>query len=186
VVGLPPAATRPYFVNPTPADVVEGSFSVPHLFACMAHGLPVGPAWHTAESLHRPDLAVFRQRVEVAVDPRSAEAITAQVTAGGGASIYRACPTSLRVETRDGVLELSADYASGDPWTAETRLSNADLEAKFLAFTESVLGAEGARSTLGSVRRLPAIPDVRDLQLDASGPNSSTTRSEELVAVDAE
>src|SRR5690606_25054419 len=34
---LPRAATRPYFTNPSPADVVEGSFSVPHLFACMAH-----------------------------------------------------------------------------------------------------------------------------------------------------
>ncbi|HEX5499213.1 MAG TPA: MmgE/PrpD family protein, partial [Thermomicrobiales bacterium] len=74
-VRLPPAATRPYFVNREPADVVEGSFSVPHAFACLAHRAPVGPAWHAEDTLRRPDIARFRQRVTVTTDPRSAAAI---------------------------------------------------------------------------------------------------------------
>ena len=116
-VRLPPAATRPYFTNQEPADVVEGSFSVPHCFACMAHGVPVGPQWHSEESLNRLDMARFRRRVTVTVDPRSAVAITEQIVASNNENVYRRCPTSLRLEAGRRTYEASTDYASGDPWT---------------------------------------------------------------------
>lgn len=182
VVQLPPAATRPYFVNPNPADVVEGSFSVPHVFACLAHGLPIGPAWHTAESLSRPDLARFRQRVEVAIDPRSADVIADQVTTGAGASYYRRCPTSLCVVARGQTFEASAEYASGDPWTPETYLSDAALEEKFLGYTSGAFGPEWSLAALASIKQLPTVTDVGNLRIFEPGPALSTAWSESFVA----
>ncbi len=161
---LPRAATRPYFTNPAPADVVEGSFSVPHLFACMAHRLPVGPAWHTDATLSRSDIADFRGRVAVAVDPRTAEH-TDSTTIGDGANANRQCPTGLRVTARGTTFTASTLYASGDPWTSETYLPNAALEAKFLDYTSGVLGPEGARAALRSIQDLATAPTVRDLRL---------------------
>ncbi len=162
---LPQAATRPYFTNPAPADVVEGSFSVPHLFACMAHGLPIGPAWHGDDTLHRPDIVNFRQRVAVAVDPRTAS--TDEPAVGDGANANRQCPTGLRVSARGQTLAASTLYASGDPWTPETYLSDAALEAKFLDYTGGVLGGDGAESALQSIQSLTNAPTVRDLRLIA-------------------
>jgi 2-methylcitrate dehydratase PrpD len=179
VVGLPPAATRPYFVNPEPAHVVEGSFSVPHAFACVAHRLPVGPEWHRDESLQRADLARFRRRVEVAVEPRATPVLLEQLTAGEGASYYRRCPTSLEVSARGRVYRGQAEYASGDPWEPATRLDDAALEEKFVSYVGPGLGLQRAHGLVDQLRRLEHLPDVRtlDLAVNPTSGLSSFTRS---------
>jgi 2-methylcitrate dehydratase PrpD len=169
VVRMPPAATRAYFVNPSPANVVEGTFSVPHAFACLAHRLPLGPAWHTREALGRADLADFRQRVVVEVDPTAAPAIVEQITAGPGVSFYRRCPSSIRVETDNGVFEAEVEYASGDPWGADTALDDAALDAKARSYMTPVLGAQGAEAAIRALRGLEDVPDVRRMVGALSG-----------------
>lgn len=165
-VFLPQAATRPYFTNPDPADVVEGSFSVPHLFACLAHGLPIGPAWHADAALSDPGLESFRQRVAISVDPRTA-ALASQATIGDGANANRQCPTGVRVTARGQTFAAETRYASGDPWTPETFLPNEALEAKFLDYTGGVLGPDGARAALRSIQDLATASTVHNLRLAA-------------------
>lgn len=163
IVRMPPAATRPYFVNPSPANVVEGTFSVPHAFACLAHRLPLGPAWHTREALERADLGDFRQRVVVEVDPAAAPAIVEQITAGSGVSFYRRCPSSIRVETDSDAYEAAVEYASGDPWGADTALDDVALEAKARSYMAPVLGDAGVAAAINAFRGLEHLPDVRSL-----------------------
>ncbi|MBW3632917.1 MAG: MmgE/PrpD family protein [Chloroflexi bacterium] len=164
-VRLPPAATRPYFTNREPTDVVEGSFSVPHCFACLAYGVPVGPRWHADETLRRPDIARFRHRIEVVVDLRAAPAIAEQIVANNGGNVYRRCPTSLRVDAGGRSYEASVDYASGDPWSPETAMSDDKLEEKFSRYVSGALGAEWASAALASLRKLETLPDVRGLRV---------------------
>lgn len=163
IARMPPAATRPYFTNPDPRNAVEGSFSVPHTFACLAYRVPLGPTWHTAQTLQRPDLAQFRARVSVEVEPTATAAITEQITAGPGVSYYRRCPTSLFVETETGSFDASTDYASGDPWTSTTRLDDAALEEKFTNYAAPVLGVRRARDATVALRSLAMVADVREI-----------------------
>ncbi len=164
-VRLPPAATRPYFRNHEPADVVEGTFSVPHCFACLAHGVPVGPEWHSADALNRADLARFRTKVTVTVEPGSAEAINEQIMAENGEPFYRRCPTSLSVRARGRTIEARTEVASGDPWSAETLLSDSRLEEKFLAYVGAARGARWAMEVLESLRDIDGVEDVRTLRV---------------------
>lgn len=177
VVQLPPAATRPYFLNRHPGDVVAGSFSVPHAIACLAHGVPIGPAWHIDETLHRPDIALFRERVTVTEHPGAAAAITAQLTAGDGESHYRRSPTGIRVDAGGAVFDASTDFASGDPWSDATLFTDEMLEEKFLAYVGSVHSAEWASMALASLRAMPDVQDICRLRIfgeSASMPEAPT------------
>lgn len=163
-VRLPQAATRSYFLNRSPAHVVEGSFSVSHAVACLAHGLPLGPEWHTDAALDRPDLRAFRQRVDVTVDPQAGPAVLKQLVAEGK-SYYRQCPTSITVHARGRQLSRRAENASGDPWDSTTLLDDAALEEKFVSYVAPLLGAEKARDVHARLRRLEDIEDVTLLNL---------------------
>lgn len=172
VVRLPPAALRPYFRNPEPADVVEGSFSVPHAVACVAHRLPPGPIWHVPETLRRADLAEFRDRVRIEVEPRATPVIVEQMVSGAGTSIYRRCPTSLRVTAGGRVFEASTDYASGDPWSAETHFSDRDLEEKFSTYTRGIMDAAAIDAALDAIRTIEDLADVQALPFLRSAPGT--------------
>lgn len=189
VVQLPPAATRPYFLNPHPHDVVAGSFSVPHAFACLAFGVPIGPAWHSVETRNRLDVARFRERVTVTVRPEAAATIAGQLAAGEGTNYYRRCPNGIRVEVGGRTWEAQTDVARGDPWSDETFLPDAMLEEKFLTYTGSVRGAEWAKAALASIRELPAMSDVRGLRVfeksvDTKSVDTPRTRGDVAVAIE--
>ncbi|GAC1314211.1 MAG: hypothetical protein NVSMB2_03260 [Chloroflexota bacterium] len=163
-VRLPQAATRPYFLNRSPAHVVEGSFSVSHAVACLAYRLPLGPQWHTDAELNRADLRAFRERVDVGVDPQAGPRVVQQLV-GESKSYYRQCPTSITVQFRGQRLSRSTDNASGDPWDPTTFLDDAALEDKFVSYVAPLLGAGEARDLHARLHRLDEHEDVAILGL---------------------
>ncbi|WP_172331682.1 MmgE/PrpD family protein [Mangrovicoccus sp. HB161399] len=59
-----------------PVNAIDAQFALPHLIACLAHGLPVGPRWMDAEALADPQLRATARKVVLETDPEADAAMT--------------------------------------------------------------------------------------------------------------
>lgn len=57
------------FMDVEPANATDAQFSLPYTLAAVAHGLPPGAGWYTAETWARGDLRATARRVRASVDP---------------------------------------------------------------------------------------------------------------------
>ena len=125
----------------SPRNGLEGKFSVYH--ACAA-GIIFGQAAEsefTDAIVARPDVVALRQRIRAEVDPAIAE------DAAG-----------VTIASRDGRrLHVFVEHAIG---SLERPMSDADLERKFHALVDPVLGHERASAL---VERCSALAEIKDL-----------------------
>jgi 2-methylcitrate dehydratase PrpD len=127
-----------------PADGLAAKFSVYH--GCAA-GLVFGRAGEAEfadDVVNRPDVVALRRKVEATADATIDED-AADVTA---------------VLDDGRRLHLHVEHAIG---SLQRPLSDAQLDAKFAALVEPVLGAARQRAIGETCRRLGALPDVREL-----------------------
>ncbi|WAH96312.1 MmgE/PrpD family protein [Arthrobacter sp. MMS18-M83] len=127
VVHANPLALTGIFREQQPADPLTAEFSHPHAMAALAHGIPAGPRWYEDEAMTAPHMVDFRGRVRVLPEPSSSN--IAEWMGGGQ---WRGIPGGVEVHARGTVFEATADYALGDPWSEDTRLSNGGLVEKFV------------------------------------------------------
>ena len=128
----------------SPRSGLEGKFSVYH--ACAA-GIIFGQAAESEfsdEIVARPDVVALRQRIRAEVDPAIAE---------DAADVTIAC--------RDGRgLHVFVEHAIG---SLERPMSDGDLERKFHALVDPVLGHERASTLIECCAALEEIKDLRAL-----------------------
>jgi 2-methylcitrate dehydratase PrpD len=127
-----------------PRDGLESKFSVYH--GCAA-GLVFGRAGEAEfadEIVNRPDVVALRRKVEATADATIDEA-AADVTA---------------VQVDGQRLHLRIEHAVG---SLQRPLSDAQLDAKFAALVEPVLGAARSLAIGEQSRTLAALPDLREL-----------------------
>ena len=161
-VHAPAMACAPQHVTTSPAGWVAAQFSYPHSVAMMLLGIPAGVEWYSADTLARPDLRALRARVTVAADPRSAR-LDECLWDGH----FKRLPSEIRILARGRWRSASVERAAGDPWDDGSRMSNADLAAKFRglsglasadALAAAVLALGDAPSVGVVAQRLRAVP----------------------------
>lgn len=126
VVRANPFALTSIFREQQPADALSAEFSHPHAIAMVAYGVSPGPGWYIPEALSSPHICAMRARVSVEPEPRSAN--IAALMEGGQ---WRSMPGGVDVFARGGVFSATSDYAHGDPWSDETRMTDQELIHKF-------------------------------------------------------
>ena len=126
----------------TPTTGLEGKFSVYHAAAI---GLVFGRAnesEYADDVVRSPDVIAIRDRVHATVDPAVTSYLEAYVT----------------IALRDGrVLERHVPHALG---TLQRPMSDGDLEAKFRALVEPVLGEAAADGLIGSCWQAESLADA--------------------------
>ena len=119
-----------------PENPIDMQFSIPLALASIAHGLDLGPKSQTMDRVRDPRINGFAARVRVSVNPESAPEIQRQLKLDGR---MRAIPNEVEVTARGRTFLAKGSYGQGDPWTAETRMTDADLRAKLSLYAEGVL-----------------------------------------------
>lgn len=153
-------AVAKHIDDPTVTTFVDGQFSMPYLLAVAAHGVPPGPHWHSAQTRARADIAAFKDKVFVHVEPSASRAAAEDIARYGHA---RRLPASLRVTARGQVHEMQSDWSRGDVYTPETALSDADLEAKFRGFLHGLLPEARIEAAIDMIWRLETLPNLSEL-----------------------
>jgi 2-methylcitrate dehydratase PrpD len=126
VVRAAPFATSGMFQDRQPADPLNAEFSHAHALAAAAYAIPAGPQWYTSESLEAGHMRAFRNRVEVQLEPSSAN--LAEWIQGGQ---WRGIPGGVDVHARGDVFRSTVVLAKGDPWSAESLFTDEELLGKF-------------------------------------------------------
>jgi 2-methylcitrate dehydratase PrpD len=136
------------------------AFSLPHVLAMTALGVPPGPQW--ISPVYRDNGAVenIKARVRTHVSPQMDKAFFHDLLSGP----RRRSPHAVRVVTKDGrTFERTAELVPGDPQSQETYLDDKALIGKFRQFTERVLPAPAIDACIETAMSLHEVPDVRHL-----------------------
>lgn len=126
VVRASPFALSSIFHYKQPTNPLSAEFSHAHCLAVQAFDVPPGPLWHQAETLDNRAISALREKVDIELEPGCAN--MADFIEGGQ---WRRIPGGVDVHARGQVFSATTDMARGDPWSEESRMSDADIVAKF-------------------------------------------------------
>lgn len=138
---------------------LSSEFNIPYVLALAALGRTPGPGWHTQENLQDPKVRALAARVHLALDPQLAdEAVRAVRDTRIGRFPKTRRSLTIRAKGRDHVFE--GDYASGDPWSPETKPSWDRVRQKLHEFCDGIL-PERSRNELAD--RIQGLDTVRNV-----------------------
>jgi 2-methylcitrate dehydratase PrpD len=148
-----------------PHNEVDMLFSASYLLAVgVLERFVPGPEWVDSRHLADGRLRRLASRIELVPHPPATAAIKAQLARD---RLYTKVPTELEVRARGRTFTAAAEYAKGDPWSPESRMSDAELADKFHRFSSGTLGprtADVAVERIMSLERLEGIDDlIREL-----------------------
>ncbi|WP_129778400.1 MmgE/PrpD family protein [Peristeroidobacter soli] len=159
-IGLHGAALAKHMDDPNVVTMVDACFSAPYLLAAAAYAGPPGPSWHTPEARADERIKRFMKKVTVALEPTAAAIAAADLRALGHNARM---PSSLRIVTSRGDYSARVEYSKGDPYSADTKCSDADLANKFRNFCVPALGEASTDAALARVWAIDGADDVREL-----------------------
>jgi len=118
-----------------PKDWLTAQVSIPYNIALVAFGITPSSEWQAPERYKNPEILSFHRKVEVEEDPDAARIISSaeQPTYG-----FKRASTSLEVVTASRSFKARAEYAKGDPWLPETKMSDEELRDKFRSLASRV------------------------------------------------
>lgn len=134
-------------------------FSMPHLIAMSALGIPAGPKWVSPEYWNTPVVEALKSKVSCHKYEHADQAMVQQLIEGRWEKTHSA----IKVRARGKVFEAASDYAPGDPFTVDTAMSDSALFAKFRNSTERGLPAAQIERCIETVMNLDQHADLKKL-----------------------
>jgi len=144
-----------------PKDDISSQFSFSYNLACAVYGIPAGPEWHGDAMLRDPRLIEFSKKVSLEGDPQIGQSMLAYKGAPG--AIRRKYPVTIEVRAKGKVFADSSDYALGDSWVPEYRLSSEEIDKKFRVNVSKALSDSQTEQVLEQLRRLDRIDDINEI-----------------------
>jgi 2-methylcitrate dehydratase PrpD len=135
-------------------------FSIPIALAAVAYGSCLGPEWQSWASVRDHRLQAFAEKVIVQPNNELRDETGAAPALPALGSLPTRVPTRVDVAARGQRFSAQTDFAWGDPWTPESRMSDDDLRAKFRRFTAGSLRSSRIEEVLDVVFALDACSDV--------------------------
>jgi 2-methylcitrate dehydratase PrpD len=161
VVAVHPAATGdPLWVNREPRDHLETQLSIPYAVVMAALGVPAHK-WQSRETMQRSDVRRLLDRVRVEVEPSAERAFVEQMSEG--VRRVRRMPTRVTVESAGRTYTAWVQYAAGDPYTPETRLSDDELTGKLMTFGQDAATPAQLTALAEAIWLVDELDDVRCL-----------------------
>jgi 2-methylcitrate dehydratase PrpD len=143
-VKLNPLAALPVWRGEKLATHIDAQFNVPYVFAVLAHGVHVGPAWQREKTLTDDRITGFMKKVsvitEINAEVREQNDVEVITHAGAGTNLY----------AKHGV---AMDLAMDD----------AGLEEKFIRNCSTLLDENRARTAASALLELESVVDIREV-----------------------
>ena len=76
---------------------------------------------------------------------------------------FRRCPSSITVVAGGKAFDAYTDYAIGDPWVAETRMSDDQLREKFRSFCHNIIRSTKTEEAIESIYELEKLGNIAEL-----------------------
>lgn len=164
VVRASPFALSGIFMDKHPTNALSAEFSHAHSLAAQAFDIPPGPLWTQAETLTDARIRAFREKVDAQLEPSCAN--MAGYIEGGQ---WRRIPGGVDVHARGQVFSATTDMARGDPWSDASRMSDAEIAAKFrdMIGLHALEGADARRAGGLADQVMAAIADIGRTPLSA-------------------
>ncbi|MCG2621307.1 MmgE/PrpD family protein [Arthrobacter sp. I2-34] len=159
-VGLHGAALSKHMDNPVVETAVDAFFSLPYLLSAAAFCGEPGPNWHTEEARSNEAMKAFARKVKVGLEPRAAAAASEDL-AKYGHNVRM--PSSVSITAGGAVYSDSRNFAYGDPYSEDTRFTDADADRKFRTFCSGVLSGTRIDAALELLDALDSGVSVADL-----------------------
>lgn len=134
---------------------IDAAFNLPHLFAMALLGVEPGPQWHLR--LNDSDAQALGRKVKILPYPEADLAIASQD------SRVSRVPHLVEVVTSAGTFSAGGDYARGDPWPDEMRLSDEEIEKKFAQYSSGFLRRSNIDRAIALMRDFPKVAKVSEL-----------------------
>jgi len=151
-------AASPWFSGVSePQTQIDMQFSIPLALAAAAYGLELTPDWQSQERLKDRRLSEFARRVRVETDPSAYKVMAEEIKKERR---FRRIPTEVAVSARGRVYRARSDYAWGDPWTKETRMTDEQLKDKFRGFCSRLLRSDKIEGALEALYGLEKVKNV--------------------------
>jgi len=150
-------------------------FNMPTLAALALLDVPPGAGWHRPETYDAPEVRALAAKVVTAPDPVLAEEWHKTITADG--EKVRRTRGAIRITTEAGTRLIESEFASGDPWADDTRVSWAMVEEKLRTFAEGMLDADQQSALLDRFRRLDEVDDIATELIPVLMPVQSSVRN---------
>jgi len=147
----------PFVANPDPLHVrtqEDGQFSTPYVVALAAHGIPLDAHAYDADRLHDPAIRATMARIRWAVHPDA----TAAKKQDRRSYIAR---VTVRMKNGQTFVEESL-FPKGVGSLPDSRLSDAELEEKFLANATMRLPLAEARRLVAKLWQMDRLADVNE------------------------
>jgi 2-methylcitrate dehydratase PrpD len=146
---------KPLWLNRSITHVTQGQFSIAHGLSVGAHRIPPGKQWQSPEVVFDPSVLALMDKVKFEVHPDYEKQL-------GGNSASR--PTRIEVRARGKTFVGERLYPRGSPSPdPTTRLTNAELAAKFARNADGVLEPHTIDAAIKQVWSLESAGDVREL-----------------------
>lgn len=146
----------PDYAPKTPTDM---QFNIPIAVAAAVHGSDLGPSWQTADSMNDPRHLSFAEKVTVEGHEDAGSAIFEQMSTAGR---FQRIPNGVQIEARGEVYSDEGDYAWGDPWLEETRMTDVHLKDKFRSYAVAALPAAQSEDALDAMFTLEQLSNVTE------------------------
>ncbi len=114
-----------------PKGYNEAQTSFPYCISLVAHGVPPSPEWQSPKLYKDPEILSFHRKVKVEEHPDAAKIIASPGQSPYG---FKRSPSSVEVTAKGKVLTDTSEYARGDPWFPETRMTDDEVKDKFRAY----------------------------------------------------
>ncbi|MBK7249504.1 MAG: MmgE/PrpD family protein [Gammaproteobacteria bacterium] len=138
---------------------LSSEFNIPYVLALAALGRTPGPNWHTRENLEDPKVRALAARVHLGLDPQLAdEAVRAVRDTRIGRFPKTRRSLTVRARGKDHVFE--GDFASGDPWSRETKPNWQRVRQKLDEFCEGILSEAARRELADRIQGLESAKDI--------------------------
>ncbi|MBI4192265.1 MAG: MmgE/PrpD family protein [Betaproteobacteria bacterium] len=148
----------PFLSRPAaPETAIAAQFNLPFALAACAFGFDLTPQWQRSEVLTDTRLRAFTRKIEVETDAGVQKLMAEDLRQ---IMRYPRIPTEVTVMARGMSYSGRTEYAWGDPWSEQTRMTNTQLKQKFLAFTDEILKPENSDAALEALFNLEHIQNV--------------------------
>lgn len=147
--------------NYKPENQIDAEFSIPYLVAVAVSGIKPGPDWHNPSKLQDQSILELAKKVKVELEPSSLEPMLQELEKEGR---FKKAPTSVEIICKGKSFRAQTDYARGDPWAEEFRMSDAELQDKFKMLSSGILPNSKIDSAIKLLSRLDDLENIAELR----------------------
>ena len=145
-----------------PESYLDTQISYQYLLAVRALGVPPN-RWYSKEVYSDPLVKSMIKKIRIEEDPQSTRALYEEIREGREVRHPSKAPATVEVRARGTTFTEHVEYAKGDPFTKETRLSDEEIAEKFRTYTIGLIRSSHVEPAIKALLTISKVSDIGTL-----------------------